>query len=605
MGVKSFLLLTAAAIVPQAAVSQDVIELDEAFVFSGLVPVEINRTGSTVEIVDADDLAASEVSVENTLDRLPGVSVTSNGGLGTASTVRVRGLDGKYIGVTIDGIEVTDPSSTQTSLNFGSFTRGLVDRIELAKGSQTTVYGSDAIAGAINISTWRPDVDGRSGQAAVEAGSFGTFSTALSFGYRDGDGEVAATISRAQTDGFSALADVDASDADSFQETGLSLSIRRNLSDAVTVGATGFLTNSVGEFDSPFGVDKNVGQTDLTRTGARVFAEISAGAIDHEVGLSYFENDRFFPFTTSTESFIGERVKLDYLGTTDIGAKTTLAFGADWTEETSTLDGVASEASNGAVFGELVYALSDATDVTLGLRHDVFSDFDDQTSGRLAFVHRAAGALTYKASIGNGYRAPSLFERFSDFSPEVVPLQPETSQGFDVGIEADYENASYGATVFYTEIEDLIGFDPTAVTVARPFGAYFQAPGTTVSKGIELAADWSLGGADVFASYTYTNAENDFGRLSRVPRHDLTLGVAGALSDTLTAGVDVRSVNDTVNGGSALDDYTVANLTLTQSLGDDRDVYLRVENIFDEDYETVPGYNTAGLSVFVGLRASF
>jgi vitamin B12 transporter len=90
-----------------------------------------------------------------------------------------------------------------------------------------------------------------------------------------------------------------------------------------------------------------------------------------------------------------------------------------------------------------------------------------------------------------------------------------------------------------------------------------------------------------------------------VPRHDVTLGVSGALSDTLTGTFDVRSVRDTVNFGTPMDDYTLANVTFTQSLGEDRDAFLRIENIFDEDYESVPGYNSAGLSVFVGLRASF
>ena len=85
----------------------------------------------------------------------------------------------------------------------------------------------------------------------------------------------------------------------------------------------------------------------------------------------------------------------------------------------------------------------------------------------------------------------------------------------------------------------------------------------------------------------------------------MTLGVSGNLSDTLSAALDVRSVNDTVSGGDVLDDYTVANITLTQELSESRDVYLRIENIFDEDYQTVPGYSSAGLSVFVGLRASF
>ena len=601
MGVKSILLLTVAVIAPQTVWSQDVIELDEAFIFSGLFPVEVNRTGSTVEVLDADDLAGSEVGVEGALDRLPGVSVTSNGGLGTSSVIRVRGLDGKYIGVTIDGIEVTDPSRIQNTFNFGTFTQGMPSRIELAKGTQTTVYGSDAIAGAVSITTWRPEVDGRSGQSSLAVGSFGTANASLSFGFRDESGEIAATMSRVHSDGFTARPGND--DADGFDQTELSLAIRRNLTDAVTVGLTGLYTDGSSEFDQS---DTDpLAQLDETRTGLRAFAEISGGAIDHELSLSYFENERNDLFSPFTNNFVGERVKAVYLGNTDLSGAVSLAFGADWSEESSTLDGTASDASNGAVFGELLYALSSSTDVTLGLRHDVYSDFDDQTTGRVAVVHRGAGALTYKASIGNGYRAPSLYERFGPYSPEVVELQPETSRSADLGIEAAYENASYGATLFYTEIQDLIGFDGTAVTAARPFGAYFQAPGTTISKGVELSAEWTIGAADVFANYTFTNAATEGSRLSRVPRHDVTLGVSGALSDTLTGTFDVRSVRDTVNFGTPMDDYTLANVTFTQSLGEDRDAFLRIENIFDEDYESVPGYNSSGLSVFVGLRASF
>ena len=607
MSMRSILLLSAAIVVPQAAVAQDVFELDEAFVFSGLLPVEVNRTGSTVEVVEDEDLEGSEPGLENTLDRLPGVSVVSNGGLGTLSNIRVRGLADRYIGVTIDGIEVTDPSSGQNNLNFGNVTRGLIDRVELAKGSQTTIYGSDAIAGAINIQTWRPEVDGRSGEYNAEVGSYGTFSGGLSFGYRDEEGEAAATISYTRTDGFSALAAANASDADAFDEIGLSLSLRRHLSDSVTVGATAIATDSTIEFDNAFAADPNLEQTDTVRFGARVFAEVAGENIDHEVGLSYFVNDRFNPFTApsafSTQEFIGERIKLDYLGTTDLSTATSLAFGADWTEEKSELDGAKSDASNGAIFGELLYAITDATDVTFGLRYDVYSDFDDQASARLAIAHRA-GALTYKASVGNGYRAPSLYERFGPFSPDTTTLSPETSRGVEVGLEASYEKASYGATLFYTEIEDLIGFDTTA-TATRPFGAYAQVPGTTVSQGVELSGDWQIGGADVFATYTYTDAKTEGSRLSRVPLHDVTFGVSGALSDTLTAAFDLRGVADSLNGATRLDDYAVANLTLTQALSDDMDGYIRIENLFDEDYETIPGYNTPSLSIYAGISASF
>ena len=187
-------LLLSAACAPLAVHAQSTIELDEAFVFSNLLPIEVGRTGTTIEVLEFAEADAAPQAVVEALARLPGVSVTSNGGLGSASTVRIRGLSDIYTGVTFNGIEITDPSGTQNRFDFGQLARGSVDRIEVAKGTQTAIYGSDAIAGAINITTWRPRVEGVSGRAALEAGSYGTLAGSLNFGVLDEDTEKFAEV---------------------------------------------------------------------------------------------------------------------------------------------------------------------------------------------------------------------------------------------------------------------------------------------------------------------------------------------------------------------------------------------------------------------------
>jgi len=596
MGVKSILLLTAAVIIPQSAWSQDVIELDEAFVFSGLLPVEVSRTGATVEVLEGAELDGQGQSVQETLTRLPGVSVVANGGLGQESTLVIRGLGETYIGVTYDGIEMTDPAAPTNAFAFGQLSRAQAGRVELTKGTQTAVYGSDAIAGTVNIVSWRPDKDGVSYRSNIEAGSFGTLAGSLSMGQRSETAEVAFTVSRITTDGYAA--DVTNTEADGFRQTVLSFALEGSLSDTVDAGVTLFHSDDETEYDA-FG--STAGLSDGERTGIRAFMQARTGAVEHEVAMSFFTGRRdevsaFGPFP-----FEGQREKLEYTGRTRLGAAAELAFGADWTEEVSSAGGTAFMDENTGIYGEITYALSSQTDLAVSMRQDLYSDFDDQITGRIAAVHRYGNGVTVKGTLGTGYRAPSLQERFG-FGGDLT-FVPEESLGGDFGVTKDYGSGSVGITAFYTEIDNLIRYD-------RATFSLFQLPGTTTSRGVEVSSDWRFGSATVYGNYTYTGAETDGARLVRVPRHDLTLGVEGPLAGAWSGSVDIRAVRDLldVNGAGdsvALDDFKVVNVGLSYDISASTEAYLRLDNVMDEDYQTTLGYNAPGRSVFVGLSASF
>ena len=588
-------LLLSVACAPMAATAQSAIELDEAFVFSNLLQVEVGRTGTTIEVLEFAESDTAPQAVDETLARLPGVSVTSNGGLGTTSTVRIRGLSDIYTGVTFNGIEITDPSGTQNRFDFGQLARGSVDRIEVAKGSQTTIYGSDAIAGAINITTWRPREDGVSGRATLEAGSYGTVAGSLNFGILDEDTEIAVTLSRTQSDGFSARVEND--EEDGFRQTLLSFSAEQRVGEAVTLGGTAFFVDEYADYDG-FTPTDPIGASDGQRRGARVFARLDGERIDHEFGVSLYNRKRdeissFGPFP-----FEGERLKVDYLGTTDLTGGGRLAFGADWTEEKAEVGGPPGfEDTNQAVFAEWQQPVSEATDVSVSLRHDFYSDFDDVTTGRVAVSFRPDAATTIRASVGNGYRAPSLYERFDSFAgnPDLVP---EESIGGEIGIERQFDDGFVRATAFRTDIDNLIEYDFTSF-------AYVQSDVERVAQGVELAGEITVGSALFFGNYTYTDAKDGDAEAIRVPRHDLSLGVEMPLGEASRIAADLLYVSDRVDFGGPMDDYTVVNATLSREIAPGQVAYLRVENLFDESYESIPGYNTAGRSFFAGLRAEF
>ncbi|MCL3881890.1 TonB-dependent receptor [Marivita sp. GX14005] len=603
------LLLCSTLVAPSLLSAQDsggpITELDEIVIFGGLLPTDLNTTGTTIDVIEQDTITRQGIAATDALEAVPGVAVSSNGGLGGSATVRIRGLGGPYIGARVDGIDVTDPSSVQTSFNFGTLTTGAVDRIAVVKGAQSAVYGSDAIAGVIEIETWRPAVDGLSGHAQLELGSYDTHSGALSLGYLDDRAELALSLGRVATEGFSARVTDD--EDDGFEQNNASLFVAYRVSDAIRVGLAGLWSDGTAEFDRS--ETDSSGEIDETRRGLRLFSEIQTGAWTHELNLSYFETERF-DADGFTRDFTGERDTVSYLARGDLSPNLALAFGADWTEERSDLDGDDADASNSAVFAEVKSTPNDAVELSLTLRYDDYSDFDGQLSGRAALSYRLSDATTLRASAGTGYRAPSLYERFGPYGNS-GGLEPEESRSLDLGIDHSYgTRGTVSATLFWAEIDNLIGFGTTSDCLpSQPFGCYVQTDGTSTTRGLELSGSYELTDRiRLFGAYTLTDAENDGDRLVRVPRHDLSLALEADVTDQLQLAVNMTRVADMLDGfgtPTRLDDYTLWDLSARYDLTEKASLYGAIDNVTDVDYQTVRGYNSPERTIRFGIETAF
>ncbi len=590
-------------LLPHTGIAQDLIELDEIVVSATIEPQPINRTGAIVDIVNEEELVNAPLSIANALDRVVGTSVSANGGVGANTTLRVRGLDGKYIGVRIDGIDVTDPSSTQTQFNFGGLTSAGVGRIEIVKGSQSALYGSEAVAGVIDISTLSLSEDGRRTQVGIEAGSFGTVNASVGHAMRDGATALSFNLSRTETDGFSARASD--TEADGFSQTLLTVKGETEVGEGVTIGASALYRDTSIEIDrSSFDPS---GETTGEQRGARAFTAFDAFGVEHELSVSKFETERRDPGGFVTE-FDGDRTQITYLGTTDL-AFGTLSFGLDRTEETFLTSSNSGESTTNSAMLELLTQPSNTTDLALSLRYDNNDTFGGNVSGRVALAWQATSETTVRAVVGNGFRAPSLFERFSAFGDPALAV--EKSSSAELGVERQFSNGNYEATLFYTRVVDLIDFDGLAVACGSGFGCYNQVAGKTVSMGLELGGEVEVAdGLTLFGSYAFTDAETEGTRLARVPRHDLSIGIERDFSDSFSVFASVTHVADIEPSAFApadnkVDDHTLVSIGASYGISDTTEAYFRVENLFDEDYETAGGFNTAGRSFFAGIRAQF
>jgi len=586
------------------AFAQQTYDLGTIVLSSSLTPTELGRTGASVEVLEGEDIGDRDGAVIDRLTRLPGVNATSNGSLGAQSSIAIRGLPARYVGTRINGIDVGDLSGTQSQFNYGGLTPSGIGRIEVLKGSQSALYGSEAIAGVVNITTFRPEKLGFSGRYGVEAGSFDTYSGTLSMGYKSERGEIALSYGRVTTDGISTQSGN--VEDDGFDQSTVDLTGEFAATEALTLG--GALHYRDGDVDIDRSATDPSGNIASKERGARVFAELDAWNFTHTLSYSYFDIARRDP-TGFTTRFDGERQELAYLGSARLSGATVLNFGVDHTEESFSTSTDRGDEDNTSIKGELLVNPISTVDLSAALRYDENSDFGGKTTGRVSALWRAMDDLAFRAVIGTGFRTPSLYERFSLYGDS--GLQPEESVSYELGVERTFDAGFVKATLFYTEIDDLIQFDGASTACASGFGCYNQVPGTTTSKGIELSGEYAVSSAvTLFGAYTYTDAETDGARLTRTPKHDTLFGVDLALGNRFSAYADVRHVADVVPSAFApanhkVGDYTLVGAGISYDITDTAELYVRAENIFDEDYETAGGFNQPGRAAYVGLRASF
>ncbi len=597
----------------RGAAAQEAFDLGEIAVFANRSgeETELKRTGAAIEVVTADDLEqAPETSLADYLSRLPGLSVSANGALGASTTLRIRGLDGKYIKVLVDGIDVTDPSQPQTQFNWAGLTTSAVSRVEILKGTSSSIYGSQAIGGVVNITTAeRLTEPGTRTTLTSEVGSYETFRAGATVVHRGTRGGLSISLNHVDTAGFSARAGAANTEPDGYRGTQLNLSGDIQASDVLKLGFSAYALNGSGDYDEFIGDGAPpYDETYTTRTrAARGFAELQTGGVQNTLSYSYYQNDRVFNSNGFSSPYFGKRRKLDYTGVYRQSDALGYSFGADWQRESFNTGFDRGSEDNTGLFGEVLYSPREDVDLAASLRYDNYQSFGGNLSGRLAAAWQLNNATTVNAVAATGFRAPSLFELNSTLYGNPA-LRPEESTSFELGVTRQFGPGSYlRGTAFYNRIDNLIQF--VTLSFFPVFtGQYQQVPGTSTTKGVELAGAWALGDrVRLFGNYTYTETSDATGaRLLRVPGHDLVAGIEADLGNRWSGNLSLRHVADRPDEfGTPMPNYTVVNAGLSYQLTDAASAWLRIENLTDETYQTSAGYNASGRAIFAGLRAAF
>ncbi|WP_367198400.1 TonB-dependent receptor plug domain-containing protein [Amorphus sp. 3PC139-8] len=614
-----------------------VVALPEISVTANLAPTSLDKVGSAVTVITGEELREQKIQfVSDALRQVPGLAVNRTGPIGQLTQVRIRGSEGNQTKVFIDGVPVNDPAFG-SEFDFSTLLADDVERIEVLRGPQSALYGSDAVGGVINIVT-RTGEPGTHISGRLEGGSFGTVNGNASI---SGAGEMYNFIVSGmgyKTDGISVASEnLGNTEKDGYRNGTVfakgSLSPNEYFDMSGVIRYTSTKTDT--DTDTYLPAYGHTGPTDSLQdtTGDDLYSRAQArlSLFDHHweqiAGVSYTKTDtkyRNLAPTVVTSTYEGSTRRFDYqsnvfFNTPEVFDASHVVTFAVQNEE----DGVVSDSayssfdrtvnSTGFV-GQYQLSLFENLNLTGSIRHDVNEIFEDSTTYRATaayFIDRTGTKL--HGSFGTGVKNPTMFELYGytntySGNPD---LKPEEATGWDVGVDQQLfaGRAGVDVTYFNQRISDMItGSGQSSINL----------PGTSKIDGVEVGLSVNpIDPLTVRASYTYTDGHDATGaELVRRPRNVASLDINYRfLHDraNVNLNIDYTGVQkDWVYNQSYtqtyvvdLDAYTLVNLAASYDVNENAQIYGRVNNILNEDYYDVWGYGEEGISAYAGVKLTF
>ena len=610
-------------------------DIQEIFVSASLQPLPVSHSANAVTVIDRKQLQNRlALNVTDLLRDVPGMAVSRTGVLGSQTQVRMRGAEANHVLVLIDGIEINDPSLGDEA-NWANLSATDVERIEVMRGPQSALYGSDAVAGVVNITTAvarKP----ASAELYSEIGSFSTNRSGLSLGFSGSDLHARLSANHLETDGDNISRFGDEKDGYRNRTFNLSAGARVNRNLSLSLSARS--QDSTNQFDADADFDGLVEDRDreTDSKGTNFGLTIKYNSADdqwrHRVSLSSaeFDNSNFSDGRNdgTTES---SKVRYQYVGSRlwdKLGQQLSVMVESEEEEYRQ---------SGGYAFGSdadtiikrntdswaFEYRADPLESLTLGVsaRYDKNDRFDDAETYRLEALYRIDDQTKMRTTWSSSIKNPTFTELYGIYygfsgNPD---LKPESSAGWSLGLDrrfASYEG-SLSLTFFKAKLDDEIKttYAPDFTSTATNFEGKSNRDGVELSTSIELNPKVILTAAYTYSDSTESNSSNERARELRRPEHLGSLNVAWQPTASLMV-----NANFQYNGRQSdvyfppwpnpmetvsMDDYTLVNVRANYRINQKLNIFIRLDNLTDENYEDVFGYQTLGFGFGFGARYSF
>ncbi len=638
MSLKSFLLitltltiiLTAGESCSQEAMGEAVME--EIVITATRTETAVKELAMSFTVIPEEILKSrGKEMVFDFLKTVPGLDVSRSGGPGGTATILIRGAKSEHTLILIDGMETNDPISPSKTYNFAHLTTDNIERIEIVRGPQSTIYGSEAIGGIINIITKKGSADPGFFLSA-EGGTYRTLLSRMGFNGVYERLNYSAALSRMESEGISGANEKDGnSEKDGYANTTFSTRLSLDASDNVRFGLISRVIDSETDIDNsggPFGDDPN-NVIDDRQIYVKATADISLfdGRWKNHAGILFSDinrknnngTDAAHPDDLVRSEFKGRNTKFEWQSIVNLNENNLLTFGVDIKEEKGESDYYSESAwgpfssvfdektaNNKGFFVQDQFKYNNVFFITFGGRFDDHEKFGTKSTFRIApafFIEETNTKL--KATIGTGFKAPTLYQLYSDYGTE--DLEPEESTGIDAGIEQFFlENRLvFEGVFFHNKFDNMIDYNSDLWI--------YENIADAKSIGIEFISKYrNSNGLMLGMAYTYTDTEDETTGEDLLRRaknkFSFDLGYRFAEKAMVNFNFIHTGERDDMDYSSwpasrvKLDGYNLVNISGTYKITNSIEIIGRIDNLFDEDYEDVKGYGTPGFTFMSGIR---
>ena len=609
-------------------VAQDFV-LDQITVSANRVFTPVNETGAIVDVIDEEIIQNKKATfLTQILSTTPGISVSQNGPVGSTTEIKIRGYGSKYIKVYYDGIDIADVTGVEVKPYIVGIPSNNLKKIEILQGSQSALYGSEAVGGVLFLET--KDLKEKNDSSInIQYGSYNTKSLSISTGYQIEGTKLGLRFSNTESDGYSALeTSKEGAENDGYFNREISIKTLTDFNNGASFSLNLLNTFNKGDYDGFMGDAENYYYEQLNQgLGAKL--SIKGKNSDQKFGLNFYKTNRtqFSPFA-STE-YYGNRGSIDYqiLQNFNFGRG---IFGLAAETNTVDINKTDKVVNNYASFISLLTKPINNASLDTTIRLDDHSVFGQKITGRITGTYQPNKDLVIKVGSGTGFRAPSLDEMYGQYNVNDPSnfradsngdftvlygnplLKPENSTSMDAGFSYRINkfNAVLSGSIFNIKIDNAISWDPEDPTDWYD-GKYNQLGSKSERKGYDLRLNTSINSNSKFG-ISYANTTDEKGNsVSNIPKQVINVSLFSKVTDKLSINGELQSVSELTgvksdgSGVVPLKDYNLLNAKLSYLLNGNSKIYLNGENLLDETYETSSGYGTAKRSFYLGYERQF
>lgn len=580
-------------------------EIENITIRSTRIPAGAKDIGSSLYIISEDQIKAR--GFKDAIDAIssaPGVTSKQNGSFGGVGTIRIRGASSSQTLVLVDGVPVNDSSSPAGGYNFEYLNTSNIQSIEVLKGSQSTLWGSDAIGGVINIYTKQPE--STSFGASAEIGSFGLKRGSADINFAGSNSRFRVSTSKTSVDGISKADEKDGnSEDDGFESESYSMSGSIDLDSLILKGSLSYMESQV-EYDS-YGFATGVQDGDERSNTDEFIGSISAffdlfdDKLQNSIFISQSDINRDY-YSNGSFSFgaEGKRELIRYQGNIEVNEFNKIAFGLESEEskvdvDESTIDG-----------SFLLYEFRPNSKITIstGIRNDDHEGFGSKTTRRISGTFKPSDNLIIRSSWGEGFKVPTIFQSTyfcCGATSANSSIRPETSTSYDFGFELFFNemNSNFSITYFDQDINDQINF-------SFGVGGYENIDKVN-SEGFEIALDYQISKLmSLYLNYSYIDSVDGNGSsLFYVAKDSGEAGLIYEPNNSFSGSIIARYNGSESSSYGKIDSWIRFDVNGSYKLSGTNELYFRIENLLDEEYQQIFGYGTPERSGFIGLRSKF